>query len=322
MNGMLRGKRGGNVYYRANGQQISRARNFSPANPKTEKQRIQRMIMATTMQAYSFMKEICDHSFENIKYRQDSMSYFLRINASRLRATAGAARDRTAFVAKGLQALVPNEWAISRGSLLAVPFGTAVADTDYAFQIGDGTFTDLLPGEISTENFMTLTNSSPGDMLTFLFIVPTGSDLYTEINGTQERNVLRETVFVYHRMKLKESFTEAELNKAIIKIDGTVDTSLLVESESNVDGLKFELPVEYPEQGYLPLNCYTNAYTFAVIRSRFDGMKWARSSADMKIANSTLYGLNFENAMINWAGNGTELGTGDWLLNDKQNGNP
>lgn len=321
INGMLRGKRGGVVYYRQGGQQISRARNFSPANPNTEKQRIQRFIMATVMQAYSFMSEICDHSFENVKYKQDSMSYFLRINASALRAKAGSDKDNTAFVAKGLQALVPNTYGISRGSLLQVPYMTAPLDVDNAFQLGDGSqeITENTP--VSLQTFLDVTASQPGDMLTFVFIVPTGSDLYTEINGTETRNVLKETAFVYHRVKLKSSYTENELTQDFIGLDGVIDKSLLVESESNSDGLLIGNPADYPESGFLTVESYKDAYAFAVIRSTFNGTKWARSSADMKLRNSSLYGLSFENALVNWAGAGTDLGTGDWLLNDKQNAN-
>ena len=90
INGQLRGKLGGTVYYRSNGQQISRSKAENVSNPNTQPQRIQRMIMATVMQAYSLTKLITDHSFEGIKYKQDSMAFFQRVNANKLRAMISA----------------------------------------------------------------------------------------------------------------------------------------------------------------------------------------------------------------------------------------
>lgn len=323
INGMLKGKRGGVVYYRANGQQISRARNFSPSNPNTQKQRIQRMIMATCMQAYSFMSEICDHSFENVKYKQDSQSYFLRLNANKLRGLAGSARDQTAYVAKGIQALVPNTYAVSRGSLLSVPFMTGSVELGFPWVLGDQSvaLADKLP--VSLEVFMQLTNSQPGDMLTFVFINPTGSDLYTQENGEDTRNILRECVFIYHRVKLKSSYTSQQLSFDFYDTDGVIDKTLIVENESNVDGLIFHDPdASLGESNVLPLNCYTDSLAAGVIRSRWDGAKWARSSCDLLVRNTSKYGLSFANALVNWDGTKTNLGNGDWLLNDKLNVNP
>lgn len=85
INGQLRGKRGGVVYYRTNGQQISRARNFAPKNPKTDKQLIQRAVTATIAQMYSEGKMIFDHSFEGRLVPAGSQREFLRLNMRALR---------------------------------------------------------------------------------------------------------------------------------------------------------------------------------------------------------------------------------------------
>ena len=85
INGQLRGKRGGVVYYRANGQQISRARNFNPKNPKTNAQMIQRAVTATIMMMYSAGKEIFDHSFEGKSVPGGSQRAFMSENMRMLR---------------------------------------------------------------------------------------------------------------------------------------------------------------------------------------------------------------------------------------------
>ena len=86
INGQLRGKRGGVVYYRTNGQQISRARNFAPKNPKTDKQLIQRAVTASVIKMYQAGKAILDHSFEGKSVPAGSMREFQRVNMNALRA--------------------------------------------------------------------------------------------------------------------------------------------------------------------------------------------------------------------------------------------
>lgn len=56
-----------------------------PKNPKTLEQSIQRVIFGSVAKAYSFLKSICDHSFEGISYGQMSQEYFMKRNLERYR---------------------------------------------------------------------------------------------------------------------------------------------------------------------------------------------------------------------------------------------
>ena len=76
--GMSRGSVGDVTFYRGRGQQLTRARNRAPKNPRSSGQVIQRMILATASKAYSRLKGICDHSFQGVSYGADSQSYFLK----------------------------------------------------------------------------------------------------------------------------------------------------------------------------------------------------------------------------------------------------
>ena len=76
---------GATVYKDGNGNTVMREV-VSPSNPKTQAQMVQRIIMHTVMQAYSKMKEICDHSFEGVKKGQDTMSLFMKENVQKCRA--------------------------------------------------------------------------------------------------------------------------------------------------------------------------------------------------------------------------------------------
>ena len=76
--GMSRGSVGDVTFYRNRGNQVARARNRKPANPRSEAQVIQRMLLATASRAYSRMKGIVDHSFQGVQYGGISQSYFLK----------------------------------------------------------------------------------------------------------------------------------------------------------------------------------------------------------------------------------------------------
>lgn len=56
-----------------------------PKNPRTLQQSIQRVIFGSVTKAYSFLKSICDHSFEGISYGQLSQEFFMKRNLDRYR---------------------------------------------------------------------------------------------------------------------------------------------------------------------------------------------------------------------------------------------
>lgn len=88
--GMARGSIGDVTFSRLNGQQVSRARNRSPRNPKTNAQLAQRAIMATVLQAYRTGRAIFDHSFQGKSAGSPNMRYFMSENLKKLRALIAA----------------------------------------------------------------------------------------------------------------------------------------------------------------------------------------------------------------------------------------
>lgn len=68
-----------------NGRSNARVR-VIPKNPRTEQQSIQRVIFGSVAKAYSFLKSICDHSWEGISYGQQSQETFMKRNLDRYRA--------------------------------------------------------------------------------------------------------------------------------------------------------------------------------------------------------------------------------------------
>lgn len=134
--GMGRGSVGDVTFYRANGQQLARARNRSPRNPKTDAQILQRAISATIVQAYKAGKAIFDHAFEGKEVPIGNQRRFLSVNMRKLRSqvfnelTTPAADAVAAVVSSGATYAVPNSYRISEGSLVQSLFTLSVADTE------------------------------------------------------------------------------------------------------------------------------------------------------------------------------------------------
>lgn len=138
--GQGRGKLGDSVFYLKNGQQAFRVRRRQISNPNTPGMLVQRAVMATVLQAYSYGKAIFDHSFQGKKVGEGNQSKFMSLNLRKLRNAyfADIAKintgeyDETDLVARF----------VARGSV--VPVG-------WSYQISEGTFKSpvftLTPGE-------------------------------------------------------------------------------------------------------------------------------------------------------------------------------
>lgn len=83
--GFGRGKVGDVVFSRQNGEQVTRARNRSPRNPRTPLMMLQRVCMKTTSLAFSLMKDICDHSFQGYTGTTENQSRFVERNIALFR---------------------------------------------------------------------------------------------------------------------------------------------------------------------------------------------------------------------------------------------
>lgn len=84
--GFARGKVGSIVFYRAKGEQITRALNSAPSNPQTALQLLQRVCFKSSSVAYSLFQDITDHSFEGVDIGTPSQSRFAQRNIALMRA--------------------------------------------------------------------------------------------------------------------------------------------------------------------------------------------------------------------------------------------
>lgn len=89
----LKGRIGSDVYSlgkdgKGKRQQVVRALAEEVANPRSQSQMFNRMIMSTVMQAVHAMKAIIDHSFDGVAKGQPSISEFIRRNYALVKADA------------------------------------------------------------------------------------------------------------------------------------------------------------------------------------------------------------------------------------------
>lgn len=137
--GKARGSVGDLTFSVSNGEQISRAKAKSVKNPRTDAQMIQRVIMATTVQAYSGMQAIVDHSFQGVAYQGPSMNKFNSLNSKALRSAYAAAigkdTDLPKFNRNGMKSIAANEYIMSTGSLPTIELPTRVSESGFGDEI-------------------------------------------------------------------------------------------------------------------------------------------------------------------------------------------
>ena len=102
-------------------QQIVRALAEEVANPRTQSQMFNRMVMSSVMQAVHAMKVIIDHSFDGLPTGQPSISEFIRRNYALAKADAIANTGYAphfGMVKYGEKSARPGQYVISSGKLV------------------------------------------------------------------------------------------------------------------------------------------------------------------------------------------------------------
>lgn len=174
--GFARGKVGDLVFYRRYGEQVTRARNAAPANPRTIRQSVQRSILKTVSSAYSLFSPIADHSFEGIDGKTPNQSEFTRLNISLLRSRILASglnldnptevldSEMTNYSSKDTTYPVLNNYIISAGRLQAINYNW---DSSLPGMVYSGS---ALPTEPTYQQFIDAFGLLRGDQLTFLWV--------------------------------------------------------------------------------------------------------------------------------------------------------
>lgn len=171
----LRGARGkfagASLSKGTNGETIAREV-VTPANPNTDKQLYQRMIMATVMAAYSAGKEIFDHSFQGKTKGSLCQQEFMTRNLDELRGSVARAitaieagtitedKCKTILVGPKTHTAVPGEFIVSAGTYSqnfftlknnGVGFALGIKPSNSNEKVGEyASRCGLVPGDIYT----------------------------------------------------------------------------------------------------------------------------------------------------------------------------
>lgn len=146
-----------------NGQQITKERVYKVKNPRTLQQMRQRMVMATVSAAYSYLKEICDHSFEGFGVGSPCMSEFMRLNLDALKAKAQVDAAKVAFNAYQDKNINPVPFIVSKGSLVGPSFEVLSSEVNVNFNIE-------VSEKTTAEGVYNALGIQYGDLLTFMIV--------------------------------------------------------------------------------------------------------------------------------------------------------
>lgn len=131
--GDARGSIGDVTFYRMSGQQVTRQRVRTVANPSSQGQLLQRAVTATIAKAYQAGAAIFDHSFQGVRHGADSQSRFFKVNMNDLRKLAVeeinddtlAEDGQAVVVVRGAVYPVPWTYRVSEGQLYQSLFSIA-----------------------------------------------------------------------------------------------------------------------------------------------------------------------------------------------------
>ena len=237
--GFARGKVGDVVFSHQYGEQIARARNRSPKNPKSPLQLLQRICLNTASKAYSFFQDICNHSMEGKAEGTECQAEFMRVNISMLREKLAyeiaypdnaVMLDSQAANFNQLGDVLPmaNEWWVSQGTLR--PIGIAVDSSNlYRVNTAFGT----LSATPSYDDVISALGAQRGDQLTFLVAT---------YNTSSTNPYLRSSLtgFTYARIILAPS--DGDFTSAFFT-SGTDNVAVNKPNPSNEGAILFSAPV-------------------------------------------------------------------------------
>ena len=290
------------VFYKRKGsnEQMARARNRKPNNPRSDKQLYQRAIMATVLQAYSAGKAIFDHSFEGKSVPDGCMNRFKSLNLRRLRSAIAEDLANPEAQTQG--------HVVAPGAVTPVPFAYRISEGSYANQLlvyddtqGDPGFKFPTPDEADTTPALYLSNHGfvPGDIYT---IVAFGNDP-DNIIGLYGDGNLYGCFFGWVRFQARADAPSAG--------DLTYDKLFPITSPHGVDGSEFQIGINFGIDEVFGNNKISSG-SIGAIRSRYDS--GVRSTSDMVMIGATEFGIGKPDLLDAWRAGTQQVGDPSLIL--------
>lgn len=268
------GKLGDVVLYRAAGSQIARLRIRHPRNPRSTRQMVQRVFQATCTKGYSWLKDICDHSFEGKQGKRENFGEFIKLNRDKMNEKlndfANGWQELRGYNLKGQLEMLYFPFIISNGTLPFVEvFGNGGLILLSAWRGNNYNFT--------YQNLVDALGAKKGDQLTILqcaFNTTTGI-----INKIDKIRIILEP----NNGNMDELFADSEtkfVNKPNAKNEGN--------------------PKVQPSGNGLGFNFGISSGCGAAILSRYEDGMWKRSFAYLYIRNTPSSLSTLGDAVKSW----------------------
>lgn len=280
--GTARGKVGDVVMYRREGKQMSRVRVRTIANPRSENQAKNRALLSTLGTAYSYMKGICDHSFQGKSKASQNAQEFQKRNQSLARTLTDSLSldsENYNFNLKGENVLIPNPYTISRGTLPVVE----LANPLNADQKSDGIGLPAIffaagfeDATITYQGMCDLLGVEKGTQITFCGIY---DDTFDETTYAT-RSPKGYGNFHFARVILEPS--SGDMTEPFVTADAQGVMTVNLPNADNQGNVSF-LNIHDDVTGIL-INGKRYALAMGVILSNYNG-QWLRSNCDMLVAD-------------------------------------
>lgn len=300
--GFGRGKVGDVVFSRLNGEQVTRARNRSPRNPKSPLQLLQRVVMKTSSAGYSLMQEICNHSFQGMAEGTECQSEFLRHNVAMFRellaeeinsgdAMAILTSAKTNFSSALMSDCPINPYIVSDGtitplSVVAQATGTGL-DASTTWQLGIEILGEwpagVTPATVTYQQLVDKLGLQKGDQLTIvcLTIDDTGNAPVASVAAS----------FKFQRIMMEPS--DGDMSSVFMTLDETTGGYVINKpnERTDFDGFIFAPSslqrLYFTMNGALVDNKQANSLAAGtVIVSRESGGVWRRSRNQLLVRPS------------------------------------
>lgn len=295
--GQGRGKVGDVVFYRLEGEQVSRSRNRSPKNPRTAIQLAQRVIMNTVSKAYSLFQELADHAFEGLTQGAANQRQFIKDNNDMLRIKCAAmfadpedwryyALQIFNFNQKPYTFPVLNDYYISRGTVPSLVCECFQPLPSLSLM---GSFADV---NLTYQQVCDGLGLQPGDQLTFIVATHDGRlgrDIGTQLNGMKFARVILEPSSGDMSLPF---LSGGAVNLPNQKNEGNV--VLAISSHTWADGTThYGLDFSFADVSTTDTDQLTYGGA-AAIASRWSGSKWLRSTQQLVPCWSGNKALNYD----------------------------
>ena len=223
--GMARGAVGDIVFSRLKGQQVTRARNRQPANPRTSSQMYQRALFTDAVKFYTRgRRNLFQFAFENKKENESDYNAFMRENAKR-----GVVISKAAFDNYGYPAL--GNFIMSKGTLPPMVESSLTNRGMNVQKIISATEAPAVAtlGDIS-RILIDGVDTLEGDILTFVTIVVNNNTNVPSVDG-----VGGNTTWVVNQIQLNASSKQPLSDYGLTASQITSEGSAIVDIKQNID---------------------------------------------------------------------------------------